>query len=168
MPMERVWRYEGGCWTCRMYMEEQFKVIFFGRWCNYLHVPYIFNRSSVAEWLERAGAVCEVSGSGPGWGGHKNLCNVGNLLTTSVSTGKQFHTLNTHDNKTRSTQQHSYKRLIHWHWISIRSHQNSLISSRITNSAICCMDEIKVSSYKLNMTPYRCDQGIKNRVENGG
>ena len=32
------------------------------------------NGASVAEWLERAVAMREVSGSSPGRGGHKNLC----------------------------------------------------------------------------------------------
>ena len=41
----------------------------------------------MAELLERAVAVREISGSSPGRGGHKNLSDVGNLLTTSVSAG---------------------------------------------------------------------------------
>ena len=46
------------------------------------------------------------------------FANVGNFLTTSVSAGlskdKRFHTLNKHDTKTRTTQQHSLQTPYTW------------------------------------------------------
>ena len=67
--------------------------------------------ASVAERLEHAVAVREVSGSSPGQAGHKNLCGrMEPSYYVSFSRAverQQFHKLNTHDTKPRTTQQNS-------------------------------------------------------------
>ena len=66
------------------------------RVCRAIYI-YIYI-APVAEWLERALAVRQVSGSIPGMGGHKNLALVWNLLSTSffvkLSRGSGFILLN--------------------------------------------------------------------------
>ena len=99
----------------------------------------------MAEWLERTVAAREVSGfeSRPRW--TKTFANVGNLLTTSVSAGLSkdwFHTLNTHNTKPRTTQQHFLH--IGTGSRSVPTRCCLLISSRMTNGGICCMSEKKV------------------------
>ena len=62
----------------------------------------------MAEWLERAVAVREASGSSPGWDGHKNLCERREpsdyVSFRRAVNRRQF---DTHDKKLRTTQQHS-------------------------------------------------------------
>ena len=65
----------------------------------------------MAEWLELAVVVWEVSGSGPSRGEHKNLCGR-RKLSEYVSFRRaverqRFHTLNAHNTKPRTTQQYS-------------------------------------------------------------
>ena len=85
----------------------------------------------VVEWLERAVAVREISGSIPGRGRHKKtFAEVGYLLTTLFSVwlskdSRSIHSIHT----IQSQEQHNnapYKRLTRWKWISVRSHQMSL------------------------------------------
>ena len=63
----------------------------------------------MADLLERA--VADVSGSSPGRGGHKTLCEHREpsdyVSFLRVVKGQRFHTLITHDAKPRTTQQHS-------------------------------------------------------------
>ena len=65
----------------------------------------------MTEWLESAVAVREVSGSIPGWGGHKNLCGrreTSDYVSSRRAVERQrFHTFNTHVTKPRTKQQHS-------------------------------------------------------------
>ena len=67
--------------------------------------------ASVAEWLERAVTVREVLGSSPGRSGHKNLFGrreASDYVSFRRAVKRQrFRTLNTHDTKPRTTQQHS-------------------------------------------------------------
>ena len=69
----------------------------------------------MAEWLECAVALREVSGASPGQGGHKNLCGCkepSDYVSFRRTVERQrFHTLNTHDTKPRTTQQHSLQTL---------------------------------------------------------
>ena len=61
--------------------------------------------------LEHAVAMREVSGSSPGQGGHKNLCRHREpsdyISFRNAIKRQRFHTLNTHDTKPKTTQQHS-------------------------------------------------------------
>ena len=58
----------------------------------------------MAEWLERAVAVQEVSCSSPGQGGHRETSD---YVSFHRAIKRQwFHTLNTHYTKPRTTQQH--------------------------------------------------------------
>ena len=72
---------------------------------------FTLNGASVAEWLERAVDVWEVSGSSPGRSEHKNLCGrrgTSDYVSFRRAVKRQrFRTLNTHDAKPRTTQQHS-------------------------------------------------------------
>ena len=65
----------------------------------------------MAEWLERAVAMLEVSGQSPGRGRHKNLCErrepSDHVSFRRDVKRQRFHTLNTHDKDPRTTQQHS-------------------------------------------------------------
>ena len=73
---------------------------------NYINIK----GASVAEWVERAIAVRD-SGSSPGRGGHKTLCERRELSDyvsfRRAAKVQRFHTFNTHDTKPRTTQQHS-------------------------------------------------------------
>ena len=64
----------------------------------------------MADWLERAVAVREISGSSPGRGGYKNLFGrreLSDYVSFRRAVERQrFHTLNTHDTKPRTTEQH--------------------------------------------------------------
>ena len=67
----------------------------------------------MVEWLERAFAMRNVSGSVPSRGGHKTLEDVWDLLTPSVSAGlskNSGYMLLTHDTKPKPTQ-HSLQTL---------------------------------------------------------
>ena len=61
----------------------------------------------MAELLEPAGAMREVSGSSPSLGGHKNLCGRREppdyVSFRRVVKRMPLHTLNTHDTKPRTT-----------------------------------------------------------------
>ena len=114
-------------------------------------------RSSMAEWLEREVVVREVSVSSPGWGRHKkNLygCREPSDYVIFCRAVKRqwFHTHNTHDTKPITTLLTNALRVVTGSR-SVPTRWPSLISSRMTNSVICCMSEKKVSSYKLHMTP---------------
>ena len=65
----------------------------------------------MAEWLESAVAVREVLGSSPGRGEHKNLYGRRKpseyVSFRSVVKRQRFHTLNSDDTKSTTTQQHS-------------------------------------------------------------
>ena len=67
--------------------------------------------ASVAEWLDRAVAVREVSGLSPDRDGHKNLCGrrePSNYVSFHRDVERQrFHTLNTHNTNKNTTQQGS-------------------------------------------------------------
>ena len=69
----------------------------------------------MAEWLECAVAVQDVSGMSPSWGRHKNPrgCKEPSDYVSFHRTVKiqWFHTLNTHDTKPITTQQHSLQML---------------------------------------------------------
>ena len=54
----------------------------------------------MAEWLEHAVAMWELSGLSPCQGGYKNLCRYRKPSDKAVKR-QQFHTLNTHDTKPR-------------------------------------------------------------------
>ena len=102
--------------------------IFVSLWPGIEPNIYIY-RASVVEWLERAVAVWEVSGSRPGKGGHKNLsgCKEPDCVSFCRAVNKQrFHTLITRYKAKNNTTTFPYKRLTCWNWISVRSHQMSL------------------------------------------
>ena len=65
----------------------------------------------MAEWLEHTVTVREVSGSSPSRNGHKNHCGCmepSDYISFRRGVKRQwFHTLNTHNTKPRTTQQHS-------------------------------------------------------------
>ena len=83
-----------------------------------------------AELLERAVAMREVLGLGPGRGGHKKLCGRrahSDYLSFRIAVKIQrFYTLYTHDTKPRPQKNTPYKRITFWNWISVRFHQISL------------------------------------------
>ena len=83
--------------------------------------------ASVAEWLERAVTVREVSGSIPGRGGHKTHCRRRVYVNIRRAVERQrFHNL---IHTIQSQEQHNnipFKRLARWNSISVRSHQMSL------------------------------------------
>ena len=109
----------------------------------------------MSERLERAVAVREVSGSSPGQGGQKNLCGR-RKLSDYVSflravERQRSHTLNAHDTKPRRTQH--FLQNFETRYRSVPTRCRSLVSSRMTYSAVCRMSEKNASSYKLHMTP---------------
>ena len=82
---------------------------------------------------------------------------VGNLLTTLVSvllsndSGSIL--LNTRYKAKNNTITFPYKRFTLWNFISIRSQQVALISSRMINSAICCKSEKRFPLICYTQTP---------------
>ena len=86
----------------------------------------------MAEWLERAVAVREVSGSNPGRGGHKNLCwrrePSGYVSFRRAVKWQRFHALNTLNTKPRTTQHSLHVRT---GFRSVPTRCRSLISFRI-------------------------------------
>ena len=71
--------------------------------------------ASVAKWLGRAVAVREVSSSNPSRGEHKDLCERSEpsdyVSFRRAAKRQRLHTLNTHDTKPKTTQQHSLQTL---------------------------------------------------------
>ena len=119
----------------------------------YASIPFLYlvHEASVAEWLERAVAVQEISGSSPGQLGHKNLCGIRNLLTTSVSAWLSkdsgsihfIHTIISQDNTTLLTNALNFRTGSR----SVPTRRRSLISSHMTYSGVCCMSEKHFFSY---------------------
>ena len=86
----------------------------------------------------------------------KTLADVGNLLITSGFAWLSKDSgsiLNTPDTKPRTTQQRSLNTPYTLELDLGPTGCRSLISSRMTYSAVCCMCEKNVSSYKLHMNP---------------
>ena len=113
----------------------------------FLNSPRIYiYRASVTQLLVRAIAVREVPGSSHGRCRHKNLCRR-REPSDSVSfrravKRRRFHTLNTHDTKPKQHNNTPYKRLhVGTGPRSVPTRCRLVISSRMTNRAICCVPE---------------------------
>ena len=110
----------------------------------------------MAERLEREVAVLEAFGSSTGEVDTKTFAHIKDLLTTSVSAGLSkdsisihlIHTIRSQDETTLLTNALHVRTESR----SAPTRCRSLISSRMTYSAVCCMSAKKASSYKLHMT----------------
>ena len=91
--------------------------------------------ASVAEWLENVVTMGEVSGSIPGWGGHKAV-GVRNLLTTSLSAGLSKDSGSLHLKNIQSQEQH-----------------NNISLQTLYKLELHLCQLTKVSSYNLHNTP---------------
>ena len=102
-------------------------------------------------WVERVVAVREVSRSSPGRGGHGEPSDY--VSFRRAVERQRFHTINTHDTNPRTTQQYSLQiTYVGTGSRSVPTRCHSLISSRMTYSAVFCISEKNVSSYKVHMT----------------